>query len=764
MKSPRSWRRHATCLFFALFAAFPVLADSPNAEPDLVLEEIETGKGWKRIIAVDKNVIGDDKALHPPLADLLVVTAEGIENLPIGKMHIDELYEDFGIANAKNQLDPQPDQPVGINDLIIIDYAALEQIETGIWRPEYLALAEQQPNGPGGEAILGCFGWDDSSKSKTWNLNNNALSQNFNLGGGFTGNFNIQLPFVTNGTAKLNYSVKKSFCVPYKFRFKNVQANGQAALGGNAQLSANASLAYKWEHDWQLAKPHLGQIFFWIGFIPIKIDFYLPISAGVKLDAKVSGTLAQSFDLGAAGSFNYTCTADDCTGGSSFQDSFETSGLHASVQAEVEAEANAKVQVRAEVWHGSLINAQAGVKGFAKAKVWAYYGNNCGDADGDGQNETVQAALAEAEAGIDFIYSIGGGLVPDYSGSSNGARWNLGWWDLLGEGGSTVLSPMLAGPSSAQVGDTVSYVVRMRPCYPYTQAVDLQMGPDSWSGTLKIAKPKSAFPAENSTTLSRSFPTGGVRSITATAIRDSKGRELRAASSRPLDVAQPQIYPRGGHWYNPDRSGNGVELLRNMYDEYVAIWYTYEGTEPVWYITDVAPVVGNTWSSPLYRSVWNSTHMTNSITQIGTLGFTFHSDSYATFDWEMGGGGGSEPYHLLMSGSGRSGSWYPPAESGWGLSISEDGSTAVVAVQYYEGGQPTWAMGNSNPGPTLDATMLRHHATGLCPGCSGPINRWSEPIGNVTITPPPQGYHLLVSTSLPGWMRTSLPFYQLAGH
>ena len=764
MNLKHSWRRVTTSLFLTLLTAGSVLAAESQASYNL--QQVDGGKGWSRLVATDPTVLTKGGA-QTPVADLLVISSEGIEELPLSQMHKDELYEDFGIDNIK-----AGELPTGTpsTDIIIVDYDALEQMETGIWRPEYLALAEPEPligEGAQPDAIFGCSGWKNRDKTKTWSLENSPFSQNFTLGGGFTGNFNVQLPLVTTGTAKLNYQIKKNFlCIPYKFRVKNVQATGQAALGGSAQLQANASLAYKWENEWQIANPHLGRISFWVGFIPVWIDFKLPITAGLKLDAKVTATVAQNFNLGSAGAFSYECTTSSCTGGNTFQNAFTTSGVTASIQGEIEAEANAKVQVRAEVWSGSLLNAQAGVKGFVKAKVWGYYGNNCGDGNGDGQNETVRALLAEADAGFDIVYSIGGYLAPDKSGDITGGRYDLGWWDLLGSGGSTVLSPMLAGPTTAQVGQNVSYVVRMRPCYPYNKSVDLQMGPGTWSGTLKIDKPKGLIPSEYSTTLTRNFPTGGNQTIVATAVRDSEDRNLNASTSRTLQVQQPvQITPRRGQWYNPARSGAGVELLVNMWGDFAALWYTYEGSEPVWYITGTAPVQNNTWSVPLYRSVWNHATGTNSITQVGSFGFDFSSETEATFHWSLYGQSGSEPFYHLSSGTGRSGSWYPPSESGWGLSITENENFAVVALQYYDGGgQPTWVMGSATPGATLHASMLRYHGINLCPGCTGTPSTWTESAGTVTITPPAMGSYLNVTTNIPGWNRTNVPFYMLAFH
>ena len=769
MKTQRFWRRLATSLVLTLLPAAAALAQKGGTEPSLALEEVESGKGWKRLVAIDQN-IATKGATPAPMADLLVVSFDGIEDLPISQMHKDELYEDFALGGAQSLENGTVPTSSATDELVIIDYAALDQIESGIWRPEYLAMAEPDEPLVGETPSFGCSGWRDRNKTKTWNLSSPSISGSYPLGGGFTGSYNFSLPVASTGTAKLSYQIKKNFlCIPYKFRVKRVEASGQASLGGSGQLQASASRDFKWEKDWEIANVELGRVTFWVGFIPVWIDFSLPIHAGLKLDAKFSATLSQDFALTGTGSFNYVCTSSGCTGNNTFQNAFTTSGLNASLQADVDAEANAKVQVRAEVWSGSLLNAQAGVKGYVKANVWGYYGNTCGDGNGDGNNETVRALLAQANAGFDVIYSIGGSLVPDKSGSIPIRSFDLGWWDLLGPGGSTVLSPMIAGPATAQVGETVSYVVKMRPCYPYTQAVNLQMAPGPFTGTLRIAKPKSNVASENSTTLSRSFASTGNQTIVATAVSDQNGRSLNAATSRGLQVQPPpSITPRGGMWYNPDRSGNGLELFVNMYNQYAAIWYTYEGTEPVWYITDVATVSNNSWSAPLYRSVWawNGTTHTNSITEVGWVGFSFTSDIAGTFVWNLNGQNGTEPFELLFQGTGRSGSWYPPSESGWGMSIAENATFANLTFQYYDqAGQPTWVMGTAAPGVNLWASSLtRYHATGLCPGCTGPITRWNESAGTAYVVAVPQYSHLLVSTGIPNWDRFEVPFYQLATH
>ncbi len=738
------------------------------AKENAVIEEVDSGPGWFQVHISD--------AKNPNrgvVSDLLFVTPEGIDTLPLSEAEKEELLNDFGLGGPKpgtgskgvaagsafstddpydlftelqkpasaatpNKVACDDDPPATGGGFIIIDLNQLQVIqELKALHPNLDAPDWQDPDQP--EGAKGCFGWNDKNKTKNWNLADNSISENFDLGGGFTGSYQVQLPFQTAGSASLKYRVKKFACVPYKFRFKSVNAQGTAALSGTASLSASASLGYTWEHEQLVFNPKIASVTFWVGVIPVWVDFYLPTYVGVKLDAEVSASVSLDADFGASGSFEYTCTSDDCCGDESFQDHFDTQGLSSSLEAEIGAQVSARVGVKAAVWNnplvGSLFYGEAGVKGFVGADVWGYYGNACGDGDGDGHNETVEALVADAEAGFDWVFGIGGALSPEREWTRPAARWQLGYWDLLGDGGSTALSPMLIGPSTVEAGQTATYTAKMRPCYPYTDAVNLNMGPGQWIGTPQITKPKSSNASQNSTQLSRAFSQGGVETLSLTATTDAKGRELGTLTERALNVTGGEpIDPRRGSWYNPSRSGNGISFYSNNANYFVLTWYTYTASgAPIWYVSDTGLMSGNTWSQPLYRVTMNSSG-TTSVAPVGQVNLDFSTPEAATFSWTLNGQSGSEPFIYLRGGAGRTGLWYPPSQSGWGLDVSEHGSMNATIVSFYDaGGQPTWVLGAAPVSADATLQLDRYYGPGLCPSCSGTVSATPSPAGSMRL-------------------------------
>ena len=710
------------------------------AREDAEMVKVAEGDGWFQMHVYDKK-----NPTRGVVTDLLFVTPTGVADLPVPESEKQELLVDFGLIKPEKDdglglqpvadlpgLIPQLQKPVpaaaahaksscstspggGPPDdggIIIIDRNHMQEFhETKALYPDLVNSTN--------ENAKGCFGWNNKTKTRNWSLASNTIGDSFNLGGGFTGSYQVQLPFQTTGNATLKYRVKKFACVPYKFRFSSVRAQGNASLGGNATLSASASLAYSWEKEWQVLNPHIATFSFWVGPIPVWVDVNLPTYVGLGLDAEVSANVNLEADFGANGTFDYTCTSSDCCGDENFQDHFDTSSLTASLEAKIEAEANARLMVRAELYDDSVLYGEAGIKAFVGADIWGYYGNTCGDADGNGQNETVEALVADAEAGFDWVFGIGGALAPDRDWTSTGSRFPLGFWDLLGEGGSTALSPLVSGPSSIEQGQTAAYTVKMRPCYPYSEAVNLDIDPGTWSGNPQIAQPKSAQTFMNSTTLSRAFSQAGFETVTVTATTDAKGRDLAASTSRNLQVTPgAPITPVNGLWYNPARNGNGISLHRNMHNQWVVTWYTYTASgTPIWYQSGVTTIQGNTFNAPLYKitRVGNAPQYTD----VGSLGLSFSSTSQATFNWTLNGQSGSEPFQFLIGSSGRGGLWGPPSEPYWGIDVADGGGNMVTTVAFYAGSQPTWVQGSGPRGADVTFNLLRFSSPDLCPSCGG---------------------------------------------
>lgn len=98
--------------------------------------------------------------------------------------------------------------------------------------------------------------------------------------------------------------------------------------------------------------------------------------------------------------------------------------------------------------------------------------------------------------------------------------------------------------------------------------------------------------------LGGSLGLGALETFTAS-VRDS-GNLL--SSSSVLVTYVPQVTTRGAIWHDPGTPGRFLSFNKNMYDEWVATFMTYEGDHPVWYLSGVGPVMANgSFYSPLYR-------------------------------------------------------------------------------------------------------------------------------------------------------------------
>lgn len=154
--------------------------------------------------------------------------------------------------------------------------------------------------------------------------------------------------------------------------------------------------------------------------------------------------------------------------------------------------------------------------------------------------------------------------------------------------------------------------------------------------------------------------------------------------------------PEPGLWYNPERSGHGVDF-QFAGSTLVGIWYTYDVQGlPTWYIASGA-YAGTTWSAPLLSARWDGSAAT--LTQVGTLGLQVHADDRAELTWNLGGDTGSEPFERLRYGAGAptanlTGIYHHAAQTGWGLSFEVQGSTAAAVLYFYDvAGRPRWVLG-----------------------------------------------------------------------
>ncbi|HVF34444.1 MAG TPA: hypothetical protein VND91_03915, partial [Candidatus Saccharimonadia bacterium] len=204
--------------------------------------------------------------------------------------------------------------------------------------------------------------------------------------------------------------------------------------------------------------------------------------------------------------------------------------------------------------------------------------------------------------------------------------------------------------------------------------------------------------------------------------RDGDGKrdaeELRQGSN-PADASSTTLRAAAGLWYNPQRSGHGFDL-EFLGSAMAVTWYTFlEDGSPTWY--QAAAPAANPWTATMNRYTWNPATRTVQAQAVGELRLAFDDARTARFDWRLGERSGSEPVQRLIAGAGvaapdRTGTWYDPAQPGWGLSLYSEGGVRGSVLYFYDGdNQPRWVLGQEVQSAEPRRPMLSFR--GFCPSC-----------------------------------------------
>ncbi|HSG38333.1 MAG TPA: hypothetical protein VLE27_01750, partial [Thermoanaerobaculia bacterium] len=485
-----------------------------EAQTAITAQAVSTGSNWRLVEAAPSSTAGSNM--------LWETNRAGVANLPVSQYQKDLMYAAF---------DDEPGSG-STNDVIFFSEEMMAAMEDPSFPAGYEPYIDQQYLSSAPESLsFSICSWDTETRNRTYNYSQSLFSQNLPFSAPFSGQLTLDLPVTGQVTLAATYKIRKCLGAPVGFKFVGASASGNAAITGTGDLNATASASALWEREWKLAEPELGDVSFSIGWIPVRLVFTLPIYAGASFEAAIAGQLTAHLDASASGTFNYSCTPDTCSGSSNFTDQFEFTGPNGSVTVDLKAKAHARVMLRVGVYDADFAYVEGGLKAYAKAGIWGYYGNTCGDADGNGSNETVQALVADLAWGYQFAYGTGGWILNDQLRYTGGGEYPLGWRDLLGAGQSTALQPMIHGLGTVTQGTTQSYTVKTRPCYPYTHAVNFTMSPSGvWSGGTSVT------PGPTGTVVQRSFATSGNPTIGATFTTDTFGRNLQISYSRPIVV------------------------------------------------------------------------------------------------------------------------------------------------------------------------------------------------------------------------------------
>jgi hypothetical protein len=540
-------------------------------DPIVPVEPVDGG--WTRMPISGTDESG--RVIHSEV--IQIEGARGVAYAPIPEEIRTQLIDELALAdpdesvvfalNAPIVEEIQRSLALGEPTQALIDYANQD--------------TEMLPYGTEG-AARGPFGsCSDSeiSKSKRLQFTPN-FSRTENLGNGFSGTLGVQGAgnLDANGEIKLRVKRTKIFwvCVPYGVRFQHVRAVGTVSLQDTITLTGTIAYANPDPIEFEIAKPSLGGVFFMAGPLPVYIGFNLPITFGIEISASVSGQVQYRGGHSLTGSFDYLCTSNDCTGYNNIQSQVQTydNPWGGSISGRIKPSLYADVGVRGFLYAEAVAYAQVGVRGYLHGDLWGYYGNTCGDADQNNHFETVSALTF----GLDWQVAITARADTFFTNPWRKTlwksdQWYIGFWDLL-NGGSSALTPMIDGPSTVAAGNTATYKIRMRPCWPYGDNIDYVM---QWGdGTSNPYAGPPAPPTWQPIYATHAWGSIGPRTITLTALRDAHGRAFGSgrSTSRPVQVttaAPVNLAPSGLavasstfcsgagtiHCYSPDRINDG---------------------------------------------------------------------------------------------------------------------------------------------------------------------------------------------------------------
>lgn len=200
------------------------------------------------------------------------------------------------------------------------------------------------------------------------------------------------------------------------------------------------------------------------------------------------------------------------------------------------------------------------------------------------------------------------------------------------------------------------------------------------------------------------------------------------------DANSTTVMPTTGLWYNPERSGHGIDvqlLGNNMF----MVWYTYnDDNTPTWYLAS-APYNQN-WQAELKSFVWDAKTRSATGTVVGTVNLVFNNAKSVDFSWTINDRSSAESFKYFdvsdqMTSKQFTGTYYDVNDSGWGLTINTQGHAQIAVLYYYdEDGQSRWALGSGEN--TQQSTIQLKSYLGFCPDCEF-VNTTNQISGSVDL-------------------------------
>ncbi len=195
------------------------------------------------------------------------------------------------------------------------------------------------------------------------------------------------------------------------------------------------------------------------------------------------------------------------------------------------------------------------------------------------------------------------------------------------------------------------------------------------------------------------FPMGNATADDHTALNNT----ARTVANFRQAVSAPKA-PYQGLWATANEDGWGVSVTQHG-STIVAGFHTYEASGyPVWYILSNCPLAGRSCSGDLYKlsggrapaAPWDGASV--ALSTVGRATLSFYDADNATLSYIVNGNSGYKYLGKQVFGTGAgapavdySDLWWNPAESGWGVALTQQSGTISATWYAYDAdGLPVW--------------------------------------------------------------------------
>lgn len=224
---------------------------------------------------------------------------------------------------------------------------------------------------------------------------------------------------------------------------------------------------------------------------------------------------------------------------------------------------------------------------------------------------------------------------------------------------------------------------------------------------------KTGYNAGQPAILSSQVGNNGVCSVVTNC---GVGTENDLARSNNID-------PQNGLWWNPIRSGNGVDL--HVMNDSILLYVMYTGNPdrtPAWYIANDAFSSHNQFYNNIYQVSYPGGYSSNNqlVVDVGYSNTTFINPGEAIQVRRIKGELSAEKIEVDQFAASptpnmHTGHYFSPAENGWGQSVITLGDTRVVISYIYDVlGNPFWTI-SSGANDASEKTVIT--ADTFCPHC-----------------------------------------------